>query len=167
MHLKFIALLVVTLAVIAGCVKPGEKVSGIEEKRQQALEIDRGRQVVLTLGCNSCHTPDFMVKRSNIPEEDWLVGNTLGFRGPTGTVYPANLRLMLNTMSEDEWLALAKRMRQNSPMAWIMLSQTPDQDLRALYKFVRYLGPKGAPAPSPLPAGVTPTTQYMDYPDPH
>ena len=167
MHYKFIALLVVMLAVVSGCVASSEKVSGIEAKRQQSLQIERGRQVVLTLGCNSCHTPDYMVKRSNIPEQDWLVGNTLGFRGPSGTVYPTNLRLLLNGMSEDQWLALAKRMRQDSPMAWIMLSDTPDQDLRAVYKFVSYLGPKGSPAPGRLPAGVIPTTQYVDYPDPH
>lgn len=167
MRHKLVALLVVILTAFCGCVESGENVSGIEAKRQQSLEIERGRQVILTLGCNSCHTPDYMVKRSNIPEQDWLVGNTLGFRGPSGTVYPTNLRLLLHGMTENEWLTLAKQMRRDSPMAWIMLSQTPDQDLRAVYKFVRYLGPKGPPAPSRLPAGVTPTTQYVDYPDPH
>jgi len=167
MHHKLIALLVVILAVASGCVESSGKVSGIEAKRQQTMDIERGRQVILTLGCNACHTPDYLIKKSNIPEEDWLVGNTLGFRGPDGTVYPSNLRLLINNMTEDEWLVLAKQMRKNSPMAWVMLSDTPDRDLRAVYKFVQYLGPKGTPAPGRLPSGVMPTTQYMDYPDPH
>jgi len=164
---KLIVLLVVMLVVTAGCVESGKKVSGIEAKRQQSIVIDRGRQVIRIMGCNSCHTPDYMIQRSSIPEEDWLVGSTLGFRGPYGTAYPTNLRLLLNNMTEDEWLVLAKQMRNNSPMAWIMLSTTVDQDLQAIYKFVKHLGPKGTPALSRLEAGVIPTTHYVDYPDPH
>ena len=164
---KLIVLLVVMLAVTSGCVESGKKVSGIEAKRQQTIIIDRGRQVIQTMGCNSCHTQDYMIKRSNIPEEDWLLGSTLGFYGTYGTAYPTNLRLLLNNMTEDEWLALAKQMRDDSPMAWVMLSTTVDQDLRAIYKFVKNLGPKGTPALSRLPAGVMPTTQYVEYPDPH
>jgi hypothetical protein len=167
MHHKLLTLLVVMLAVTVGCVESSKKLSGIEAKRQQSLVVERGRHVIKTMGCNSCHTPDYMIKRSNIPEEDWLVGSTLGFRGTYGTVYPTNLRLLLNNMTEDEWLVLAKQMREDSPMAWIMLPKTVDQDLRAIYKFVKYLGPKGTPALSRLAAGVVPTTQYVDYPDPH
>ena len=167
MYHKLFTLLVVMLAVTVGCVESSKKLSGIEAKRQQSLVIERGRHVIKTMGCNSCHTPDYMIKRSNIPEEDWLIGSTLGFRGTYGTVYPTNLRLLLNNMTEDEWLVLAKQMREDSPMAWIMLPKTVDQDLRAIYKFVKYLGPKGTPALSRLAAGVVPTTQYVNYPDPH
>ena len=164
---KLIVLLVVMLVVTAGCVESGKKVSGLEAKRQQSIVIDRGRQVIKTLGCNSCHTQDYMIKRSNIPEEDWLVGSTLGFRGSFGTTYPTNLRLLLNNMSEEEWLALAKQMREDSPMTWVMLRKALDQDLRAVYAFVKYLGSKGVPAPTLLPPEVKPTTQYIDNPGPH
>jgi hypothetical protein len=167
MHHKLITLLVVMLTVTVGCVESSKKLSGIDAKRQQSLVIERGRHVIKTMGCNSCHTQDYMIKRSSIPEEDWLVGSTLGFRGTYGTVYPTNLRLLLNNMTEDEWLVLAKQMREDSPMAWIMLPKTVDQDLRAIYKFVKHLGPKGTSAPSRLAAGVMPTTPYVDYPDPH
>jgi hypothetical protein len=167
MHRILITLLVVILAMIAGCAESSRKLSGVEVNRQQSLVIERGRQMVLTMGCNYCHTPDFMIKKSNIPEEDWLTGNTLGFRGPHGTVYPTNLRLLLNDMTEEDWLLLARQMRKDSPMDWVMLSEAVDQDLRAIYKFVKYLGPKGTPALSRVPAGVLPTTQYVDYPDPH
>ena len=167
MHHRLIVSLVVMLAVMAGCSKPSKQLSAFETKRQQSSDIERGRQAVKIMGCNSCHTPDYMIKRSYIPEEDWLVGSTLGFRGTYGTVYPTNLRLLLNNMTEDEWLVLAKLMREDSPMAWIMLPKTVDQDLRAIYKFVKYLGPKGTPTLSRLAAGVVPTTQYVDYPDPH
>jgi hypothetical protein len=164
---KFITLLVVMLAMLTGCVESSKTLSVFEAQRQQSLVIERGGQLIQIMGCNSCHTPDYIVKRSNIPEEDWLVGGTLGFRGPQGTSYPTNLRLLLNNMSEEDWLVLAVKIREDSPMTWIMLSGTPEQDLRAIYRFVRHLGPKGNPAPARLPAGVTPPTQYVEYPAPH
>jgi hypothetical protein len=167
MHHKLIALLLAMLAVIAGCADSSQQLLDIEAKRQQLSDIERGRHVIEIMGCNDCHTPDYMMKRANVPEEDWLVGGTLGFRGPKGTVYPTNLRLLINNMSEENWLLLAKQMREDSPMAWVMLPKTAEQDLRAVYRFVKYLGPKGTPALASLPPGVTPKTQYIDYPDPH
>jgi hypothetical protein len=164
---KLIVLLVVMLAMLTGCVESSKTLTTYEAQRQQSLVIERGRHVIKIMGCNDCHTQDYMIKRSKTPEEDWLVGNTLGFRGTYGTSYPTNLRLLLNNMTEDEWLVLAKQMRKNSPMAWVMLPTTVDQDLRAIYKFIKYLGPKGTPALSSLEAGVIPTTHYVDYPDPH
>ena len=164
---KIFTLLVIMFAMLTGCVESSKTMSVFEAKRQQSLVIERGRQVIANMGCNSCHTQDYMIKRSNTPEEDWLLGSTLGFHGTYGTAYPTNLRLLLNNMTEDEWLVLAKQMREDSPMAWIMLSTTVDQDLRAIYKFVKQLGPKGTPALSRLAAGVMPTTQYVEYPDPH
>ncbi len=167
MHHRFIVFLIFMLAVTAGCSNSKKPLTAFETKRQQSAELERGRQMIKIMGCNDCHTPDYMVKRSNIPEEDWLVGGDLGFRSPKGTSYPTNLRLLLNNMSEDEWLVLAKQMREDSPMTWVMLSNTPEQDLRAIYRFVKHLGPKGNPVPDRLPAGVTPPGQYVDYPDPH
>ena len=167
MHYRLIVSLLTMLAVITGCADSGKQISDIEVNPQPVSDIERGRYVVELMGCNDCHTPGYMVTRSNVPEEDWLIGNTLGFRSPLGTTYPTNLRLLLNNMSEEEWLALARQMHENSPMTWVMLPKTPEQDLRAVYRFVKYLGPKGTPALARLPAGVTPTTPYVGYPDPH
>lgn len=159
MNHKLVVLLLLVLGVVVGCAGGG--------KQQPSSDIERGRYVIEIMGCNDCHTPDYMGSSVHIPEEDWLVGGTLGFHGPWGTAYPANLRLMLNSMSEEEWLVLARQMRQNSPMAWVRLPKTSDQDLRAVYRFVQHLGPKGVPAPPRLPAGVVPTTDYIEFPDPH
>jgi hypothetical protein len=162
MYHKLVTLLVVLLALITGCAEPVKPLSNIESVRQQMSDIERGRYVIGVMGCNNCHTPDYLVRRSKVPEEDWLVGSTLGFRGQFGTAYPTNLRLLLNNMAEDDWLPLAKKMRERAPMADVMLPNAIDQDLRAIYKFIKYLGPKGTPAPNRLPKGVTPTTQYVE-----
>ena len=164
MHHKLIVSLIVMLVLINGCAQPDKPLSDIEGLRQQMTDIERGRYVVEIMGCNDCHTPGYLVKRSNLPAEDWLVGSTLGFRGYFGTAYPTNLRLAFQNMSEEDWLILAKKMREGSAMADVMLPETADQDLRAIYRFIKYLGPKGTPSPTSLPEGVKPTTQYIDVP---
>lgn len=167
MYCKLTISLLVMLVLISGCVDSGNQAHQIEIKGQLQSDIERGRQVIGAMGCNHCHTPDYMMKRSSIPEDDWLVGSALGFRSPLGTAYPTNLRLWFSNASEEDWLVSARRMPEDSPMAWVMLSKSSDQDLRAIYRFIKYLGPKGVPALPRLGAGVMPTTQYMDIPSPH
>jgi hypothetical protein len=153
MRYKFLILLSLCLLVVS-CMGPG---------RLESQSVERGRKLVLDMDCNSCHTPDYD-SRPSVPEEDWLVGGDLGFYGPSGTVYPANLRLLVNRISEDEWVILARKLRKGMPMEAVLLPSAPEQDLRAIYRFVKYLGPKGEPAPKSLPAGVTPQTKYIEYP---
>ena len=157
MHTKHIMSLVVLLAVAIGCASPRQ------QNTSDISSIDRGRSLVKSMRCNDCHTPGYQI-RNSVPEEDWLVGGTIGFRNSTGTTYPPNLRLMINSMPEDDWVVFAQQMRKNVPMEYVLLPNTSEQDLRAIYQFVKYLGPKGNPAPLSLPAGVTPTTEYVDFP---
>lgn len=167
MAYKKIIWIMVTLMVVAGCTDLGQQASLGKLDSQKMAEIDRGRYMVEIMGCNDCHTSGTIGGASHIPEEDWLLGSDRGFYGPWGTAYPTNLRLLLTSMSEDDWLVLAKKMRRNSPMAWSWLPKVADQDLRAMYRFVSFLGPKGVQAPDRLPAGVKPTTDYIEFPLPH
>jgi len=163
MHFRLIISFLTMLAVFTGCAEVDQHSSSIERDP----DVERGRYVIEIMGCNDCHTPDYMGGGASLQEEDWLVGGDLGFHGPWGTAYPSNLRLMLNDISEDDWLILARTMRQSSPMSWVRLPKVSDHDLRAVYRFVRYLGPKGTPAPARLPAGVMPTTDFLEFPEPH
>lgn len=123
--------------------------------------IERGRYLVATSGCNDCHTPGYM-QDGTVPEPQWLTGNTIGFQGPWGTSYPANLRLKLQALSEDQWLVHARR-QTRPPMPWFNLRDMSDDDLRAIYRYVRAAGPAGAPAPEAVPPGVAVTTPYFDF----
>ncbi len=163
MYFRLIVSLLIMLAVFAGCAEVNQHSSDIE----RSPDVERGRYVVEIMGCNDCHTPDYMGGGDSLKEEDWLIGGALGFHGSWGTAYPSNLRLILNDMSEDDWLILAREMRRSSPMSWVRLPKVSDHDLRAIYRFVRYLGPKGTPAPARLPAGVIPTTDFIEFPEPH
>ena len=161
MSCKLIVVLIAMTVLLLGCA------GSHHQPAERSADVERGRYVIEIMGCNDCHTPNYMGSGSALPEEDWLVGGDLGFHGPWGTAYPSNLRLLLNNISEDDWLVLARQMRQDSPMSWVRLPKATERDLRAVYRIVKYLGPKGIPAPASLPAGVVPKTDYIEFPEPH
>ena len=129
----------------------------------QQGDLQRGRYVTTIGGCNDCHTAGFPQKGGAIPEADWLLGNPVGFRGPWGTTYPTNLRITLSKMSEAQWVAYAKKLQTRPPMPWFNLNKMADADLRALYHFVKSLGPVGKPAPDALPPDAEPKTPYIVF----
>src|SRR6476659_9646334 len=84
--------------------------AGPEAKPTAAASIERGRYIAKVAGCNDCHTPGSAMTGGQVPEKNWLVGDGLGWQGPWGTTYPANLRLVLSGMTEDEWVRTAKNL---------------------------------------------------------
>ncbi len=128
--------------------------------------IERGRYVVVTAGCNDCHTPGYAQRDGQVPERDWLTGDSLGWSGPWGTTYPSNLRLKLAALSEAQWLQLARTARYRPPMPWFNLHAMSTGDLRAVYRYVRHLGPAGEPAPAYVPPGGVVTTAVVRFPGP-
>lgn len=124
--------------------------------------IARGRHLVSTSGCNDCHTAGYPQSGGTIPENEWLTGNSVGFQGPWGTTYPANLRLLMQNISEKEWLQRARK-QLRPPMPWFSLRDMTDGDLRALYRYVKSLGAKGKPAPQYAPPGQAVNTPYIEF----
>jgi mono/diheme cytochrome c family protein len=124
--------------------------------------LERGRYLVVAGGCNDCHTPRYPETAGDIPASEWLTGNPVGFRGPWGTTYPANLRQVVQNMTEARWLVHV-RIEKRPPMPWFNMRDMTDDDLRAMYRFIRSLGAKGAPAPAYVPPGETVKTPYIDF----
>jgi mono/diheme cytochrome c family protein len=137
---------------------------GVPADGQAARSIERGRYLARIAACNDCHTPGYAQSGGQVAEEAWLTGDRLGWRGPWGTTYPANLRLALSRLSEDEWLHNARTVQYRPPMPWFILRDMSDEDLRALYRFVRALGPAGEPAPAYLPPGQQPQGVAVVFP---
>jgi mono/diheme cytochrome c family protein len=133
------------------------------EKKQL---IAHGRYLSQIAGCNDCHTPGFLLSEGKVPEKLWLTGSGFGWRGPWGTTYPANLRLLVGTLTEDQWIAMAKTLRARPPMPWFDINVMNKRDLRALYHFMKHLGPGGGPAPAYVPPDKEPKTPYALFPSP-
>ena len=124
--------------------------------------VERGRYLVRTSGCNDCHTAGYPEAGGKLPEAQWLTGSAVGFRGPWGTTYPSNLRLVLAPMTEAQWLARA-RSEMRPPMPWFNLRDMTDDDLKAIYHYVRQLGPAGQPAPAYAAPGQKVDTPYIVF----
>lgn len=135
-----------------------------DTKTGHSASVDRGRYIAKIAGCNDCHTPGYMASAGKVPEKDWLIGDALGWRGDWGTTYPPNLRIYLQNMSEAQWVKAAKTVELRPPMPWFALRDLTEQDLRAFYRFVKTLGPKGQPAPAYLPPGQVPKGPYVQFP---
>jgi mono/diheme cytochrome c family protein len=124
--------------------------------------IDRGRYLVTIGGCNDCHTPGYMQQGPAVPEQEWLTGVPIGFQGPWGTTYPANLRLVAAGLTEAQWLEHARQERL-PPMPWFNLRRMTDEDLKAVYAYIRSLGAPGAPVPAYVAPGGKVTTPYFVF----
>ncbi len=132
------------------------------EKAPDSALVQRGEYLIRISGCNDCHTPGYPQADGKIPAGEWLTGNPVGFSGPWGTTYPANLRLLAQTVSEQDWITKV-RGPMRPPMPWFSLRDMKDEDLRAIYAFVRSLGGKGQPAPAYAPPGEKVATPFIEF----
>lgn len=128
--------------------------------------IARGQYLVRIAGCNDCHTAGYMPSEGQVPESEWLQGDTFGWHGPWGTTYGTNLRLRMAELEEDQWVLYARNMRARPPMPWFALNKMDEDDLRAIHRYVRTLQPLGNPAPSYLPPGQQPPPPFALIPGP-
>jgi mono/diheme cytochrome c family protein len=127
------------------------------------IQIERGRYIVSIASCNECHTEGYMASGGRVPESEWLTGSSIGYQGAWGTSYASNLRLRLASMTESNWLILARTARL-PPMPWNALQKMNDADLVAVYHFIRSLGPKGERSLRSARPGVTVNTPTVVYP---
>jgi mono/diheme cytochrome c family protein len=139
-----------------------EKAAAKDDK----VSVERGRYLAKIAGCNDCHTPNYAMSGGTTPESEWLVGDHLGWKGDWGTTYPANLRLSLGKLTEDQWVHLAKTAQFRPPMPWFALRDMSEEDLRSFHRFVRSLGAPGQPAPAYLPPGVEAKGPVISFPEP-
>jgi len=135
-------------------------VSDLPASAAQSDALPRGRYLVTIAGCNDCHTAGWMESNGNVSEKDWLKGDAIGWRGPWGTTYAANLRLYMNGLTEEQWVERARTLRTRPPMPWWALRVMTDSDLSGIYQFIKSLGPGGQAVPAYVPPGQEPKTSF-------
>ncbi len=154
-------LLCISIVAYVGCQPDSatEAVTDTQPHVRASTAVDAGRYLIILGGCNDCHTPGYM--EAEVPETDWLTGAPVGFRGPWGTTYPPNLRLRVQEITEDEWVAILHTRTQAPPMPWINTNKMAEQDVRAMYQYIKSLGSKGESMPVAVPPGQEPATPYI------
>ena len=134
-----------------------------QQKKSDPM-VDRGRYLIRIGGCNDCHTAGYAPSGGKVAEKDWLTGDALGWRGPWGTTYPVNLRLYMQDLTEEQWVKKAKSLMTRPPMPWFNVRDMTTRDQRAIYRYIRHLGPAGKPAPAYVPPDKTPPPPYVQFP---
>lgn len=154
--------MVATVAVallVAGAAVAQQKTAKV------SAEVARGRYLVQITGCNDCHTPGYAASAGKVDEKSWLTGDPLGWRGPWGTTYASNLRLLAAGMTADQFMKHA-RSELRPPMPWFNLRDMSDRDVKAIFAYLKHLGPAGQPAPLFLPPDKTPSGPFIQFPAP-
>jgi mono/diheme cytochrome c family protein len=126
--------------------------------------VERGRYLVKIAGCNDCHTAGYAISAGKVDEKLWLTGDALGWRGPWGTTYASNLRLLVQNMTADQFVAHARSDQRRPPMPWFNVRDMKDDDVKAVHAYLRHLGPAGKPAPAYLPPGQDPKGPFILFP---
>ena len=124
--------------------------------------LEQGEYLVKIAGCNDCHTPGYMQAAGGVPKDRWMVGNPLGFHGPWGTTFAANLRMKAAEMDEAGWIKYTGELHTRPMMPDFAVRAMRETDRVAIYRFIRSLGPVGEPAPAYLPPGQAPTAPYVE-----
>ena len=155
--------------VIVAVVAVVSLVTGAAVAQQKAARMSadasRGKYLVQIAGCNDCHTPGYPASGGKVEEKLWLTGDQLGWRGPWGTTYPSNLRLLVKEMSADQFVKHARN-EFRPPMPWFNLRDMSARDVKAIYAYLKHLGPAGQPAPNYVPPDKTPAGPFVQFPAP-
>jgi mono/diheme cytochrome c family protein len=131
-----------------------------------APSVERGQQLAVVSGCHDCHSAGYMESGGKLDPARALAGAAIGFRGPWGTTYPSNLRLVAAGLDEASFAGHLKTLKTLPPMPYFNLHAMSDADLRSLYLYIRALGEPGEPAPSRVPPGEEPTTPFIVFAPP-
>ncbi len=177
-----------SLALLAACAPRAEKADrpAAQAGTTYQQQVARGRQLVLAMDCNTCHTPFKPGPRGPEPDMErmlsghpatlqlgppppltggWIAAtNMSAWAGPWGISYSANLtpdeETGLGAWSEAQFVAMfhnGKHMGEPNgrpvlpPMPWSAYAAVGDEDLKAIYAYLRTIPAVKNRVPSPAP----------------
>ena len=129
--------------------------------------VEEGARIAVIGGCHDCHTEGFAENGGKVDPKKALLGNQVGFQGSWGTTYPANLRITLSKMSENEFVKYGHTMKARPPMPWYGVNAMTDHELRSLYQYVKSLGEIGRPAPEYVEPNQTSKRPFIVFAPPN
>ena len=146
------------LAFVAGLLMA---VSAHASDRASNASIKRGEYLIGYGGCNDCHTPGWSEHGGQASKAQLLIGGGIGFQGPWGTTYPTNLRLLVQQLTAQQWIAHLRSLKSRPAMPWWIFRYLSDQDLTDMYAYIHALGPAGQPAHAYVPPGQPAPMPYL------
>ena len=153
--MKKLFLLMIAVFMISGQAVSSE----VWEKKR----VEQGRRLIRIAGCNDCHTPMYSQMEGRVPENEWLVGSDVGFKGPWGTSYAANLRLTAARYPEKSFINYLRQKKYLPPMPGFIFKDMTDEELGAMYTFIKHLGSSGKESPKNLLPSQKPSGAYINF----
>jgi mono/diheme cytochrome c family protein len=160
------ALVAVALALgVAACSKTAQNTTTTDSTSTVSMtpeqKLARGQYLTVVVGCNDCHTPGALFGAPDMRRQ--LAGSELGWTGPWGTSYPANLTPDSSTgigkYSEDDIVNTIRKGVKPSgapvlpPMPWPDFAQLSDEDAYAIAAYLKSIPPIVHAVPANLPPG--------------
>jgi mono/diheme cytochrome c family protein len=125
-------------------------------------KIARGKYLVSIAGCQDCHTPGGLYGAPDMTR--MLSGSELGWTGPWGTSYPANITPDVATgignYTEDDIVTAIQTGHKKSgapilpPMPWPLYANFTHDDAYAVAAYLKSIPPVVHAAPKILDKGV-------------
>ena len=144
-------------AAVALCIVPSSQLLAADE-----VSVERGLYMSIIGGCHFCHTEGYREAEGKIDPEKALKGSSIGWRGPWGTTYAANLReTAMRYDNEDKWVDHLKNTGNLPPMPWYQVQAMAESDMRSLYLYIKSLGAPGESPPYYRTPGKEPRTPYV------
>ena len=156
--------------VVAACQRgaPAADMGGMAPGAAPAVQArsmeQAGEYLTIVGNCNDCHTQGWVEKRGDVPAAERFAGLNVGFRGAWGTSYGKNLRTVTQRITEDRWVSILTTTDGGDgkpPMPWWNTAKMSDRDLRAMYRYIRSLGPRANGVPRGLPPGKEPAGAWV------
>jgi mono/diheme cytochrome c family protein len=165
MKLSSLALLTLFLAaVLASCSSKSSTTTASSDSSAAASPQDklaRGTYLVTVAGCNDCHTPGTHYGAPDMSR--MLSGSEVGWTGPWGTSYAANLTpdssTGLGNYTEDDLVTAFRTGHKKDgapilpPMPWPDFAYFTDEDAYAIAAFLKSVPPVVHAVPKNLPPG--------------
>ena len=173
---EYLSLLSLGIVVVAGALLTARSSDAADAREAREAQIARevvphvsaespeaaGRYLIRSAGCNDCHTPGWMQNGGQTPEDQWLTGVPVGWRGPWGTTYASNLRRFVRPFTEAQFIHLVRTRNSRPPMPWMSLHAMSDKDLGSIYRYIRSLPVVGDEMPDYVPPDQEPRTPFLN-----
>jgi mono/diheme cytochrome c family protein len=132
--------------VIKGSLPPHQPITAAVAGPDMSNPVARGKYLVTLGNCMSCHTP---MNRQGQPLTDLAFGGGMLFKGPWGEVTSANITPDASGISYYDEAMFVKTLRTghvgarklNSIMPWGYFRNLSDDDLKAIYAYLRTVSP--------------------------
>jgi mono/diheme cytochrome c family protein len=134
--------------------------------QEAEISVAKGARIAIIGGCHDCHTAGYAESGGVVDPAAALKGNPVGYQGPWGTTFAANLRIVAANNSEDDFVKYLKTFQARPPMPWFNVHALDEAEVRSLHQYIVSLGEPGDPAPDYVPPGGVPKTPFIVFAPP-